>query len=747
MSRLSTIFDALERHQQRGVLRIIDDGTGKAVEPLNNFFASTDKNVAWFLAPDSLQSANLNRQNEWRLKKYRQYLGEEYDVVVMDLTQGFNLEALAALSGTITLGGLLILITFSDEKWCTFADPEAQRIASYPHTIESLPNNFVEYFLSVIDQSEGVLSLSESLLKEQGHCLDNTNIVERFVSNLTTTKAVKNTPISNQNSLYITQDQAMAASEIIPRLMNNQPVIISITADRGRGKSSLLGLTLRQITKVTEKYKANKKIAIVSASNDSLTVLKHHLYKDNVEEAKLMFDFVSADQLLLHPIDLDLIVIDEAASYPLSVIKRLAQKTEKLVLATTVHGYEGTGRGYFYKLQPWLESHSKANHCEFYATTLSQPIRWNPGDHIEQFINKALKLDVELPTIAQPELLDSKDLRLQAISSEQLVNGEVLDSIFSMLVHAHYQTSPNDLRAIFDAPDQELFVVYAENQVVATVWLSYEGVFEQELIGAIAQGRRRPRGHLSSQSLIAHCGYTPAGELRFARVTRIAVHPDLQSIGIGSSALKLLTEHLVTHQKADLLLTSFGLSPALLQFWRNNGFVPVRLGLKPETSTGEYSVLMISDQIVNDQTKSELKLLVHYWQRRFCQTYLAEKALAIRGLHFDADQLDTWVEEMCTRWFKLNTEHFEQWSIEQHYFDLKVFASGFRSADSCVLAHRWALQIVNDQSGLSLLTDKFQHGLVNPALIQRYKLSGEKELIQSLRRDTKDLLTRLSPVD
>jgi len=157
---------------------------------------------------------------------------------------------------------------------------------------------------------------------------------------------------------------------------------------------------------------------------------------------------------------------------------------------------------------------------------------------------------------------------------------------------AHYRTTPLDLRHLLDGPNLRTLLLCQGDAVAGVALLAVEGGFDRELASQIWAGYRRPRGHLLAQSLAAHVGLRSAPELKGLRIMRIAIHPAVQRRGLG----RLLLEEIRAfglREGFDYLGTSFGASEALIDFWRESGFSPVRLGLKSGASSGGHSVMLI----------------------------------------------------------------------------------------------------------------------------------------------------------
>ena len=102
----------------------------------------------------------------------------------------------------------------------------------------------------------------------------------------------------------------------------------------------------------------------------------------------------------------ELVVVDEAAAIPLVHVRRLFGP-HLLFLSSTVNGYEGTGRSLSLKLIKNLrdqqnfqgEESSTGGGRLLRELSLDEPIRYNKGDPVEEWLNKLLCLDAQVPNV------------------------------------------------------------------------------------------------------------------------------------------------------------------------------------------------------------------------------------------------------------------------------------------------------------------------------------------------------------
>ena len=156
--------------------------------------------------------------------------------------------------------------------------------------------------------------------------------------------------------------------------------------------------------------------------------------------------------------------------------------------------------------------------------------------------------------------------------------------VYELLCAAHYRTSPR-FTPDDGRPGQHFAVAQAGAEIAGALWLVEEGI-TPELSRAVWAGFRRPRGNLVAQSLAAHGGSPLAATLKGRRVSRIAVHPHRQREGIGQRLIRSASGE-------DYLSVSFGYTDELWRFWRQCGFVLVRMGSHREASSGCYTAMAL----------------------------------------------------------------------------------------------------------------------------------------------------------
>lgn len=493
--------------------------------------------------------------------KARTILGREFSLVIFDAWSGLGVNALAAVSGTIRAGGTLVLLTPPLDEWAQYPDPDCQRFLPYPWQPEQVVGHFIRRFVDML-RAVGADSGSSYADTDESSLL----IVPESICTTFELQPVQTTT-----------DQQQALASI---LTADQPLVLN--ADRGRGKSAVLGMAARRF------HADGMSVVLTAPSRAAVSSVLQH--------AEYPVAFYAPDDLLQSTPQADVLLVDEAAAIPLPMLLQMLAHYPRCVFATTLQGYEGSGRGFVLRFQRKLAR----LYPDWLEVKLQQPIRWGEGDWLEAFVNQWLIMDdvgkedrSGLPALKAQLSEILNEIKYQQIQQSVLVNDEPkLREIFHLLVSAHYQTRPSDLRQILDAPHITLHTLEYQQQVVAVALLAREGELEPELVAEIHTGKRRPHGHLLPQSLTFHAGIPGAACLHCERIMRIAVDPAWQRCGLGHFLLGKLRDY-AEQQQADYLGVSYALSPEVLAFWEGAGFQSVRLGHRKDKASGSRSLMQV----------------------------------------------------------------------------------------------------------------------------------------------------------
>ena len=500
-------------------------------------------------------------------KKSHTFLGQEFDAVIFDCHEGFDPNAFGAITGTIRGGGYLLLLK-----------PE-----------NSLNDSlFLNRFWSILSKTKHLQIIANSENKVFSAIPSRKNIGSA--------------------------DQDDAIEEIIHVVKGHRRRPLIITADRGRGKSASLGIAAAKL--FNEGY---KNIIICAPSKKTAAIIFKHAL-ENSPECDLAF--YSPDDLQQQKPKADLILIDEAAAIPVSLLTSLLKHYSRIVFASTQHGYEGSGRGFSISFKKSLDKVTP----EWTKCELSTPIRWNKNDTLEAFVFDALLLNakpIDVETIKTSGLSDFEYSQIN--KTELLKNNSKLSQLFGLLVSAHYQTKPSDLMRMLDDKLISIHVLETQGQIISVALLAKEGNIDPKTAIDIFEGTRRLQGHLVAQSLAANAGISNAPCLKGERIIRVAIHPELQQQGYGSELLN----QIIKKSNTDYISTSFGASIGLLYFWQKLAFTPVYLGMKRDASSGTHSIVML-----RVKTKAGENLLTQA-QERFTKHFPLLLSEPFRNLEAD----------------------------------------------------------------------------------------------------------------
>lgn len=502
-------------------------------------------------------------------------LGREFTTLVFDAFAGFDVDAFGAAAGTLCGGGLLLLLTPPLDQWPRFPDPEHRRIAVYPLPPEAVTGRFLQRLVHVIRSGAGVAVIEQ----------------DRPLPTLPEVSASPAAPPGDGPCRTADQAAAVAALERVVTGHRRRPLVL--TSDRGRGKSAALGIAAARLLQAGVRHivvTAPRPEAVAPVFAHAGRLLpKAHVSAGALRLGDALLEFLPPDELCRNPTAAGLVLVDEAAAIPAPLLAQLLQHHSRIAFATTVHGYEGTGRGFAIRFTRTLDRLTP----QWKALHLSDPIRWAAGDPVEAFVFRALALDAGIAEDDDVTRTEAAAVSIERLDRDQLVSDEsLLSQLFGLLVNAHYRTRPLDLRHLLDGPNVSVWVARDGAQLVGTALVADEGGLPPELAREVWAGRRRPHGHLLPEALAAHLGLDEAAVLRAARVMRIAVHPAVQGRGIGSRLLTAV-RHQAVADGMDFVGTSFGATEELIPFWLAAGYRPVRLSVKRGAASGTHSALLL----------------------------------------------------------------------------------------------------------------------------------------------------------
>jgi tRNA(Met) cytidine acetyltransferase len=532
--------------------------------------------------------ATLPRTSPIPFSKADACLGSEAKLVILDLFTGFNPDVLCIAAGLVQAGGVLVILSEEIDHWQQAAD----LYSSWQQPAISATPRFAEYFFAAIEASDDIgLRVTPEILpaaKAKLPVLEPT----RFAQGATL-------------------QQADCMQRIEQWVQQDRPGVALIRAQRGRGKSSCLGM-------LVERLAQHSRVLVCADSRRAAAALLQFAPQA---------EFIAPDHLLLSNPVADLVVIDEAAMIPQSMLRQINRLYPRLVMATTTGGYEGTGQGFMLRFVAELDSQN------LLQIELHDPVRWCSGDRLEGWLNRVLLQD-RVGEIATHNSGDPGIWQLQVVEDPGASDfRERLWQVYRLLSTAHYRTRPSDLRMLMENPDLVLVVARCGERIVGAVLLNREGGLDPELGKEIFLGRRRPRGHLLAQMLTAQAGIAHFAEYRGLRVQRIAVCEDFRRRGLGTCLLEQALE-IAAGSGLDYLGASFALDTQTIRFWQQAGFRLAHVSFGEGKSSGNQSLAILRP--LNARVEADLGHLQHrierqlpMWMTQFLQGLDAAQVAAI----------------------------------------------------------------------------------------------------------------------
>ncbi len=513
-------------------------------------------------------------------------LGTTREIVVYDAHDRFEPNALGRLAGVVDGGGLLILLTPDPEAWPARRDGFDATLAVPPFEERDVTGRFRERLVSLLGTHPGVavVDVDAGAIEHDGLTHPAPRIRHDGV------------PIPGERlfsraayEACLTGDQSEALAALETLRENGRAVVIE--ADRGRGKSSAAGLAAG---------------CLASGGDDVLVTAPDARNAAEVfaRARELLGDDLDADGdrhlataaggciRFVRPPDVerenpDVLIVDEAAAIPVRVLER-SLDVGRVAFVTTIHGYEGAGRGFSIRFRDRLD---ESDH-EVVSMRMADPIRYAAGDPLEVWAFRALLLDARPPVAQLVEAATPETVTYRRLSKTDLASDEhLLREVFGLLVAAHYRTEPDDLARLLDAPNLVVRALTHDGHVTSVALLAREGSLDPDTRREIYDGGRI-RGNMIPDLLTSQLRDERAGEPVGWRVLRIATHDAVRSRGLGSRLLSEVREEFAT--EVDWLGVGYGATPELLEFWADNGFSTVHLSTTRNDASGEYSAVMLS---------------------------------------------------------------------------------------------------------------------------------------------------------
>ncbi|KAG0708460.1 GNAT acetyltransferase 2-domain-containing protein [Suillus ampliporus] len=548
-------------------------------------------------------------------KESHRILGNTYGMCVLQDFEAITPNLLARTIETVEGGGLVVLLlktmTSLRQLYTLTMDVHARyRTSSHDSVVARFNERFILSLGScsdclVLDDELNVLPISKAkditpIEEERGKGKVDSELKD-LKDSLADTK-----PVGELVKLAKTIDQAQAVLTFVDAIAEKTlSSTVTLTAARGRGKSAALGLAIAAA--LAHGY---SNIFITSPSPENLKTLfefifkgmdalgyEEHLDYDIAQSTNPEFNkaivrvnvFRQHRQTIqyIQPEDAhvlgqaELVVIDEAAAIPLPLVRNLLGPY-LVFMASTINGYEGTGRSLSLKLIQQLRESTRpsltkdaAAPVEDGATAstskkpthsaapkarslreikLETPIRYSAGDRVEKWLNGLLCLDATVvPKTIQQGCPHPSSCELYYVSRDTLFSYHPASEVFlqrmmALYVASHYKNQPNDLQLLSDAPAHHLFVLLppiADDEThlpepLVVLQVALEGnINKAAIMDGLSRGLRAG-GDMIPWLVSQQFQESKFALLSGARIVRIATHPDYAGMGYGSRALKAL---------------------------------------------------------------------------------------------------------------------------------------------------------------------------------------------------------------
>ncbi|KAI0172255.1 DUF699-domain-containing protein [Hypoxylon sp. FL1284] len=528
-------------------------------------------------------------------KETEKILGRTFGMCILQDFEALTPNTLARTIETVEGGGLVVLLLKgmdSLRQLHTLSMDVHSRYRTEAH--HDVVARFNERFLLslgrcesclVIDDELNVLPISGGRGVKPLPPTEETKSAEQIELEKTKDSLRDTQPIGSLVQLARTKDQADAlvtfVDAISAKTLRNT---VSLTAARGRGKSAALGVAIAAA--VSYGY---SNIFVTSPSPENLGTLFEFIFKafdalgyqDHTDYSIIQStnpDFKKAIVRVnifrnhrqtiqyIRPQDAhvlgqaELVIIDEAAAIPLPLVRKLLGPYT-VFMASTISGYEGTGRSLSLKLIKQLKEQAATSVAQegesrgprsLKEASLAEPIRYAKGDNVEKWLNGLLCLDVTAsrpknnPDLDQCQLLH---VNRDTLFSSHPVPERFLRQMVALFVTSHYKNTPDDIQLMSDAPAHELFVLTSstvqENglpEPLCVIQVAFEGNISKKSVLAGLDRGQRAAGDLIPW-LVSQQFQDDFASLSGARVVRIATHPDCTQMGYGTKALELLIDY------------------------------------------------------------------------------------------------------------------------------------------------------------------------------------------------------------
>ena len=535
-------------------------------------------------------------------------LGMTYDFAILDLFDEIRPNDLGRLIGIIKGGGLIVLLLPKAEKFLSTYTRFQANLVTIGYTIDQVRQLFKVRFLRKIMEHEGTIVYdadSRSFLK-----YNEREVVREWTKGSIEVPKKIRFP-RKAYSLALTQDQVnvIKCMEKLYEKVEGEKIAIVVIADRGRGKSCAIGIGTAALSHRLRRAKGRVRI-LVTAPHISNVQSLFDLAKKTLEELDYSVESVVDEGFIralkakgitieyYKPLEVlrrqgDIIVVDEAAGLQVPMLFGIYRRFNKLVFSSTIHGYEGSGRGFSVRFLSLLKRDKRTRVYEY---EMEEPIRYAIDDPVERWLFDTLLLDAEPAELDEKDLeyIDKMEVEYHAPKLEEffLEREKDVRQFIGIYVMAHYRNNPDDLGIMMDAPHHTIrYLSLPTGKIVTAIELAEEGGIPKDIAKKLALGAWIA-GNIIPDRFVKHTRILEFSELKGWRIVRIATHPKVQGRGLGSKALEFIVEE-GRRNGYDWVGAGFGVNYELLRFWIKNGFIPIHISPDRNPVSGEYSVIVV----------------------------------------------------------------------------------------------------------------------------------------------------------
>jgi len=577
-------------------------------------------------------------------------MGRTYDVVIIDFNRDMPPNDIGRLVETAKGGGLVILLAPPIEKWANLRTAFHRYITTIPWTLDDVRGLFIKRFIKKLLEHDGIyiFDFDRNVIVKHSEEPERPKKFER--KRLSVPKDAK---LSKKiYELAITEDQIKVLKtleRLLEPVRRDTNVSVIITADRGRGKSAAVGLFLGALAKmyagkgafgrfmilVTAPYEYNVYTLFEFAEKALRTLGENPKVTKNPLEIRgrgyiITYALPAEATKIAKREKAEVIAVDEAAGVPVPILFKLLRSAPRVVYSSTIHGYEGAGRGFSIR---FLKRLQEEENLKFFHVTMEEPVRYAPDDPIEKWLFDTLLLDAEPVKLDESDLEDIARLnvKLERVNLPEWFIGEKendLRQFIGIYVFAHYRNEPKDLAIMADAPHYEAYALrLPSGKIVTALLVAIEGGLPRNVIQAIYKDKSaEPSGHLIPVAIEKHYRDTSFPKLVGYRIVRIATHPNVMSRGLGSKAIEELIK--VAKERGFAWIgAGFGANERLVHFWLKNKFVPIHVSPMRHKVSGEYTTIVIRP------LRKELERVIREYYREFRIRFVEW----LRYVHYDME--------------------------------------------------------------------------------------------------------------